>query len=415
MNLRIEIFLRKATLGVVSLSLSACATYQTKVDSSRTLLEEGRYKEAIEKLSVLAAEKSGDQLVYLLDYGTALSVAGQYEKSNQILLQAAQLIEELDYLSVSQFASSLALSEEMKQYQGDTFEKIFVHALLAFNFLSLGQKDSALVEARRINEKLQKYRNDQNVKDYNKVEFGSYLAGHIWEASGEFDSAYISFETTYKMNPSYPGIEADLIRTSKKSRRFDAYQKWKKKFATVLEDPLWYDPQAANLLVIFQQGWGPRKYPDPLDHRFPYLRPVQSQIQSCEVQLNQKPLGRTQLSYSITEASIQTLAEDRAAIVAKRVAAYATKEVLSDQIRQKDEALGALAQIFLHLSDRADVRQWSTLPSAIQLFRLSMKPQEGILTLHGVDRWGQLQPIIKDFGTQNFQARKTHFFIWRGF
>lgn len=406
-------FLKKAFFSGAFFCLIGCATYQTKVDSARELLRNGNSSAALDILRPLAEEKNGDQLVYLLDYGTALSIAGQFEKSNQVLLQAAQLIEEVDYLSVSRFAGSLALSEEMVQYRGDTFEKIFVHALLAFNFLSLDQRDSALVEARRINEKLQKYRNDQKVEDFKKVEFGNYLAGHIWEASGNFDSAYISFETTYKMNPSYPGIEMDLIRLSRKARRSESYQKWKKLYPGIEEDPNWYDPKSANLVVIFQQGWGPRKQADPYERRFPMLRKVSSQIQACQIEIGQEVIGTSNLSYSVADAAIDTLKEDRSALLAKKVAGYATKEVLSDQLRQKDEALGAVANLLMHISDRADVRQWSTMPESIHIYRKSLKPQDAKVTLRGIDQFNQVTGEVREFESLSFKPGQTRFLVWR--
>ncbi|MCB0385830.1 MAG: hypothetical protein KDD43_10595, partial [Bdellovibrionales bacterium] len=41
-----------------------------------------------------------------------------------------------------------------------------------------------------------------------------------------------------------------------------------------------------------------------------------------------------------------------------------------DQLRQKNETLGQLAWIGMNLADRADTRQWSTLPETFQIARM---------------------------------------------
>ena len=85
----------------------SCVTYQHKVDEARFMMERGQPVLAAKELAPLAQPKSIDQLVYLLDYGTALQLAGEYKKSNKIFLQADQLAEAKDYISISKQAISL--------------------------------------------------------------------------------------------------------------------------------------------------------------------------------------------------------------------------------------------------------------------------------------------------------------------
>ncbi|HRO66029.1 MAG TPA: hypothetical protein PL182_00540, partial [Pseudobdellovibrionaceae bacterium] len=241
-----------------SLGLLGCATYQTKVGAARSALADGNYEKALEDLKPLAMTPNDDQLVYLLDYGVALQVAGQVDESNKILMRADRLAEEVDYQSVSRIAGSLALNQEMIQYKGDTFEKIFINAYLAMNFLSQGKQDEALVEARRINEKYLKYRADEK-KDFELNSFSKYLSGLAWEADRRYDDAYIAYAETYKIDPTGETLPEDLIRSAKLARRNEAYQQWKKQFPDVQENPDWYDSKKGELVVLFQQGWGPRK------------------------------------------------------------------------------------------------------------------------------------------------------------
>ncbi|MFP5518274.1 MAG: hypothetical protein ACLGGX_00090 [Bdellovibrionia bacterium] len=375
-------------------------------------MEIGQPQEAVQRLKPLAEKESGDQLVYLLDYATALAIKGDLEESNRNFIKADKLAENLDYLSISKFTGSLVITEELNHYRGDTFEKIFINAHLALNFLSLNNLDSALVEARRINEKLQKYRANAEKENFKKNEFGIYLSAIMWEANRSFDDAYIAYENTYKINPNYPGIAQDLIRSAKLSKRMDAYKKWKERFPSVVENPDWYDSKKASVVVLAMQGWGPRKKFYEGDYRYPDLKRVFSQTQY--VQINwQDQFTTTNITYDVSNAAIETLNEDRGALIAKRISGYVAKEVLADQVRQKDENLGALVSLILNATDRADLRQWSTMPESIQVQRLYLNPGSYDFKLEGVNYYGGLTGEQKEIKGVALQERKTQFLVWR--
>lgn len=396
---------------LVSLNLVGCATYQSKVQGARDALVSRDYETAIKELKPLAEKENDDQLVYLLDYGVALQVAGRISESNNILLKADRLAEQIDYQSVSRIAGSLALSEEMVQYKGDTFEKIFINAYLAMNYLAIGQLDDALVEARRINEKYLKYRADEK-KSFEMNSFSKYLSALIWEADRKYDDAYIAYEETYKIDPSISTIREDLIRSAKLARRMDTYKDWKKKFPEVLEESSWYDKNLGELVVIYQQGWGPRKTANPNEFRLPVLMPVYSETQNALLTIQDKGY-RSREVYDVQKAAIDTLNEDQGILVAKRVAGIATKAVLSDQIRQKNELLGDLAWIAMNVADRADVRQWSMLPQTIQTIRVQLRPGKYKFFLQGLNF--SSTPTGENFEGQDVEIRagQKKFIVWR--
>lgn len=393
------------------LGLSGCASYQSKVHSAREALTRHEFPKAVEELKPLAEKESDDQLVYLLDYGVALQLAGRLKESNDVFLKADRLAELVDYQSISRIAGSLALSEEMVQYKGDTFEKIFINAYLAMNYLEMGNLDDALVEARRINEKYLKYRADEK-KSFELNSFSKYLSALVWEASRSYDDAYIAYNEAYKIDPTIATIGEDLIRSAKLARRTDMYQSWKKKFPEVKEDPSWYDKNLGELVVIYQQGWGPRKMPSQNEYRFPMLVPVPSETQRARLAVNNKVEVSREV-YDVQRAAIETLQEDQGILIAKRVAGLATKAVLSDQVRQKNELLGSLAWIALNVADRADVRQWSTLPQTIQTIRLRLPPGRYKFTLDGLNAGGALTGESLDNQEVEIKAGQKKFIVWR--
>lgn len=409
-----NLFVRKPTLWVgffLSTLLVSCATYQGKVEGARRALLHHDYQKALSELAPLAEKSDGDQLVYLLDYAVAQQLAGDLKGSNQTFLKAERLSEAVDYQSVSRVAGSLALNEEMVQYKGDTFEKVFINAFLAMNFLEMGDLDSALVEARKINDKYQKYRADEE-KSYALNPFSKYLSAIIWESNGNYDDAYIAYNDAYKIDPSIPTIAEDLIRSAKLARRMDSYNEWKKKFPQVVENPKWYDPSKGEVILLFQQGWGPRKVTAQNQYRFPALMPVRSQTQEAQIQIgNQKAV--TSSIYDVQSAAIKTLNEDQGILVAKRIAGLATKAVLADQVRQKDELLGSLMWIAMNVADRADVRQWSTLPQSIQIARLRLDPGVYQADIKGLDISGQITGEQLDQKNIPVRAGKNTFIVWR--
>lgn len=409
-----KVFLRRLMplMGLLFiLNLVGCATYQSKVQEARNALTRRDYDKSLSELKPLAEKEGDDQLVYLLDYGVALQVAGRIKESNQVFLKADRLAELIDYQSVSRIAGSLALNEEMVQYKGDTFEKVFINAYLAMNYLGIGQLDEALVEARRINEKYLKYRADEK-QNFELNSFSKYLSAVIWEASHNYDDAYIAYNEAYKIDPIISTIREDLIRSAKLARRMDAYREWKKKFPEVKEEDSWYDKSLGELVIIYQQGWGPRKTASPNEYRFPVLVPVYSETQSALLTIQNSNYSSHEV-YDVQRAATNTLNEDQSILIAKRVAGIATKAVLSDQIRQKNQLLGDLAWIAMNVADRADVRQWSMLPQTIQTIRVPLRAGKYKFYLQGLNASGV--PTGESFEGQDveIQTGQKKFIIWR--
>ncbi|WP_374076906.1 COG3014 family protein [Bdellovibrio bacteriovorus] len=394
-----------------TLNLLGCATYQNKVQDAREALVRRDYTKALADLKPLAEKENDDQLVYLLDYGVALQLSGKLKESNEIFLKADRLAELVDYQSISRIAGSLALNEEMVQYKGDTFEKIFINAYLAMNFLELGQLDDALVEARRINEKYLKYRADEK-KAFELNAFSKYLSAVVWEASRNYDDAYIAYNEAFKIDPTITTIREDLIRSAKLARRMDTYQSWKKQFPEVKEQPSWYEKNLGELIVIYQQGWGPRKVASANEYRFPSLMPVYSETQQARLDITQKSYLSREV-YDVQKAAIETLRDDQGILIAKRLGGIATKAVLSDQVRQKNELLGSLTWIALNVADRADVRQWSTLPQTIQMIRVQLPAGKYKFNIEGLNSSGGYTGESLETREVEIKSGQKKFVIWR--
>jgi hypothetical protein len=141
------------------------------------------------------------------------------------------------------------------------------------------------------------------------------------------------------------------------------------------------------------QGWGPRKQPRPENHIFPYLVSVTSRTQFLKAELldsDKKTVSQkfeSEPVYSVEKAAIATLDADYSSLVARRVGARVAKEVVADQIRQKDKLLGNLAWLAMVASERADLRQWSIFPKSVHVIRMPLDSGPKTIRLSGMDAY----------------------------
>jgi hypothetical protein len=358
-----------AAFAVSAASLSGCATYQTKVSEARQALAQQDPARAAGLLEPLAHKSSDDQLVYLLDYATALQEARRYKESAKAYEDAAKIADIQDYHSISKITASLVLSQEMVQYKGDDYEKVLIHAMNAVNYLEMNDLDEALVEVRDLNTMLYKFKVEAK-KNYDQNPFAFYLSALIYEANKNYDDALIAYKQAYEVAPRYAPIRQDLVRAAQNAQRSDELAKFKSEFPEVKLDK--QDHTQGELILVFQQGWGPRKVPRAESPRFPMLIPYGSNTQSAFLQAGGLQI-QTSPIFNVTDTAIRTLNDDYARLVGMRLAGIGAKAVIADQIGQKDRTLGAVAWLAMNLADRADVRQWSTLPQSFQIARLPLK------------------------------------------
>lgn len=95
-----------------------------------------------------------DGVLFFLDTGMLLHYAGEHRESTQRLGEAERLIEEYFTRSVTQAAATFLVNDTMRDYAGEDFEDIYLNVFKALNFVAEGQTESALVEVRRITNKL---------------------------------------------------------------------------------------------------------------------------------------------------------------------------------------------------------------------------------------------------------------------
>lgn len=409
-------------LSLLSLvSLVGCSTYQTKATSIRSHLRENRPEEAIKILEPLALKPSDDQLVWLLDYGMALQQAGRLEESTQIFLQANEIAKIQDYTSLSREIGSVIMNEGMVQYKGDDYEKLLIHVQLAQNFLLRGLYDDALVEVKAVDEMLTKFRVDAK-RDYEQNTYARYLSAIIWEAQRKYDDAYIDYKNVYSLDAGIELLKSDIIRSALQARFNEDVPDWKEKFGIEKKakvDQWWKDKEMGELVLLYQQGRTAVKRARPESPRFPGLYPVYALTQRARLDIEGGPTTKfstlTERIYSVEQVAIKTLDDDYGRLVAKRIGGVVAKEIVADQIRQKDELLGFIAWVALHVTDQADTRQWSTLPATFQVARIPLKAGVYKYSVTGLSYDGAPSGESQDTKEVAIMPGKKTFVMWRSF
>lgn len=145
----------------------------SSVDAS---LENGQYESAYEDVSSASKKIYGkhDEVLRNLDLGVLSHYAGSTERSNTELEQAERLIEEYSATSITQAMASAVVNDNVKDYEGEFYEDIYINILKCINYLMQGSLDEAFVEIRRFDNKLREFTvNSQTVLENARRSLGS--------------------------------------------------------------------------------------------------------------------------------------------------------------------------------------------------------------------------------------------------
>ena len=399
MSLPVALLLRGLFLLALLGATWGCATYPQIIQEGVTHARAGQWSLSQQHFEQLSADENDrNRLAYLMEWGSVLQASGDYQKSSQIFDQAHRLSDQMDYISISNVTMATLGSEEMIQYQGESFEKLMINAMSALNYMALQNTESALVEARRIDLKIKRFRQSKR-DNFEFNPFATYLSAILYESEGNWDSAFIEYKRTFDLTHDNPFVVEDLNRMAPKAQRLDrlAAEKIPKPGSSLrYQHPECLKKKdCGELLVFYLYGLGPQK--TFLTQMTPILTPstYQAQHLRCDFPLLPATFFSTLSIYNIEQVAIQTLAADQAAYALRRIGARVAKEVVAEQIRQKNEGLGQLALLAMILSDRADLRQWRMLPAGVGMARLQLPVGEWELNCRLLDRglgpldWGQ--------------------------
>ncbi|HEX7043029.1 MAG TPA: hypothetical protein VF203_00305 [Burkholderiales bacterium] len=390
-------------LGVMAgcLLAAGCATWTQSFREIERHLAAERYAEALEAL-----ERQGDAdrepLLYQLNKGMLLHMAGRYAASNDAFEQAKRLIEHYSALSLREQGAMFVINDAASAYAGEEHEHVLVHLYAALNYLALGDRTGARVEALQVDLRLREQA-ARGGSDYVESAFARYLAGMIYEDLGEWSDALIAYRKSYEAYQRYrerygigipEPLKHDLLRLTQYLGLRDEQRRYQEAFG-IAE---WTDHAAwrrqGELVFILHNGLAPTKQEqvaavlDPTSGHYyaialPYYRPSPPAIRAARLEVNGIAV-ETEVYEDVQALAKRTLDLKMPAITARALARMVVKARIAKAAREQarrsnDNSLAGLllsltTEVATVVTERADTRSWATLPSNIQLARIALPP-----------------------------------------
>ncbi|SNS73983.1 hypothetical protein SAMN05421640_1059 [Ekhidna lutea] len=425
---------RKAFLNFVIILLitSGCASfYQINYEFNKNF-EEGNIEEAASILDQnKRAAKSKTRFLYYANQGVVEHLLGNYEASNEWLEQAYIFGEDYqkNYLN---FAASYFLNPNLIVYPGEDHEHLILLYYKALNFLKMKDYESALVECRRLNQRLlelgDKYRSENK---YQKDAFINNLMGIIYDASGDYNNAFIAYRNSLNIYQneyaemfglSAPEqLKKDLLRTGTLAGFQSEVDQYSQEFGmSYTSQPaseggelvfFWHnglapvkDEWSINFVaikgsggqIIFQNDEYGLNFPffydtgedgnasitDITGTRVAFPKYVEREpfFQSASLELDNYfyPVEKAE---DLNAIAFKTLRERMLEELGKGLLRVALKKTIEKEVRKEDETIGFLVGIMNFASEQADTRNWQTIPHSIHYTRVPLKEGENNVKL----------------------------------
>ncbi|MBL7835722.1 MAG: hypothetical protein JNK18_17325 [Cyclobacteriaceae bacterium] len=417
----------KKSIIIVSLMMlvSACASFYEASTSFNEQFENGNIDQALTELkSDKQYQKSNVQFLYYLNLGLLRSMKGDYVKSNKAFERAYLFGEDYKVNYLAEAASYLT-NPTITVYRGEDHEHLMPLYYKALNFLKMNQYEEALVECRRLNIRLQQLSDKyKNPKKYQRDAFIHNLMGIIYQANGDWNNAFIAYRNaleiydedyTTMFNLSAPDqLKKDLLISAWHMGFTEEYNTFRDKFGWSDFNPA--KQPDADLVFFWHNGLGPVKSewsinfaitggPENLfvlenegqTMSFPFQvydkdeRSSLSDLRMFRVAFPkyvERPLyfnrgeittaGQTyplQVAEDINQIAFKSLQDRMALEFSKTLIRAALKKAAEESLRKESKGWGAVLGAVNAFTEKADTRNWQTLPHSIAYTRVPL--QEG--------------------------------------
>ena len=209
---------------------------------------------------------STNRLLYLMERGMTLHLAGHYAESNSVLEEADHLVDELYTRRLRKEALSFFVNDTTRAFRGDPFEQVMVNVVKALNYAALGELNEALVEARKIDHRLNVLSDQVENTAYHEDPFARYLTGMLYEATGDLNNSFIGYQKAFQAYqvarpwlhvPVPHGLQESLLRVSRQLSLNVEHAEYQRLFPNIMEQATISEAQA-QVVVLGLFGRAPR-------------------------------------------------------------------------------------------------------------------------------------------------------------
>lgn len=435
------------------LLLTSCASYYEVNYEFNKNFEQGNLEAAEKVLDANKKISKGKaQFLYYVNQGVVNAMTGDLEESNN-WFEKAYLFGEDYQKNYASEAASFLVNPNTVTYRGEDHEQLLLLYYKAINLLKMKEYESALIECRRLINRLNtlsdKYKSD---KKYKQDAFIHNLMGIIHEAGGDYNNAFIAYRNAYNIYENdYKelfGLDAplqlkeDLLRAAALTGFYDQLDFYERKFEMKYQKK----EMDGGLVFFWHNGLGPVKdewsvnftaidggtgfvtfVNEDYDFSFPYA--VSNADQKAQITdlrifrvafpkyLERKPYfdqavlvadqGRypLELAEDVNKIAFKTLEERMLQEFGKGLLRAAVKKSIEMAIRgqsseedgdtkkseeekrneKKEEALreglSMLVGIVNAATEKADTRNWQTIPHGIYYSRVPLETGMNVVTL----------------------------------
>jgi hypothetical protein len=434
----------KASIALgLMLFLFSCASYNDKIVSYYKQVKEGNYAEAGRELDKNALlQKPRNKLLFLMERGKISHLNGDYSGSNNYFNEADSILESGNG-GVGDALVGTLVNPMTQSYKGEDFEKFMVNYYKALNYIYLNEPDEAVVEARRITLQSQRQGEKFNDKDnrYSRDAFALTLQGLIYESIDDQNNAFIAYRNAIEVyqsaeNRTWYGttipltLKKDVMRMAAKNGFESELIRFEKLF------DIKYSPDTSSkggeLVFFWENGVAPVKQQEEFFFSLikssngslvfsnggnifiPYEGSEDIGLNSVSSLRATFPKYVAQPSYytnatlsnaadtvsfekteDINELAFATLEQRFVKEMTKTLSRLAVKKSAEYLLKASSkgsgkngqnntllEGLGFGMQLYSLLSEKADTRNWQSLPNEINYTRIPLHEGENTLVLH---------------------------------
>ncbi|MDF2529261.1 MAG: hypothetical protein K0Q57_141 [Gammaproteobacteria bacterium] len=454
-------FLKQVGLIAISLLLAGCAStsvfspYPEQMQSVRSNLNPSGYAASIKNLKQKV--QSADKDLYGMELGRVQQLAGNYQASIKSYgavindVQQQQLAAKIRGSSILSQTGSLMTNDNSLPYQVKGYELIFLLNYQALNYLAVGDVQDAMVSIRQSDQQLQwfvsqhqydiqqaqaiskqngwsfdpfsygpckpAYDLANQVNDPMQNAFAYYLSGILYEATGDYNDAFISMQNALNVAPNNSYVRSKLLeilveRGSSQSQ----INQYLKQFGQSQAPSI--PPNSGQVVVIYEQGLVPPMQSSSFPLNFQgisqiFVFPVYQApsgippVLGVSLQKNNSStlLGQTQEAVNVQALAAKTLVDEYPIIFIREALRLATQASVltapkNHSQNQSEQLINSLAaSLYMSLMAGADLRSWLTLPNTVQVFQAYLQPAQISLILS--------QGELKQTVPVNIQANKT--------
>jgi uncharacterized protein len=255
---------------VIGLCLSGCVHPSTRYALVEDSLRAGDTLRAVQIIEQSEREYGSEsRVLYEMDRGMTLHVAGQYQASNTILDQAEDEVDRLYTRRATTETKAFLTNDSKLPFEGDPYEQTMINVVKALNYAAMGNWTEALVEARRIDHRLNVLTDRTGLKEgYRDDAFARYLSGLLYEISGDLNNAFIAYRKAYELygtvrswaHVALPSLlRADLLRMTEALHLAQEHEEYKREFPDVVWRPYEETKELGQIVLVSHNGRSPRK------------------------------------------------------------------------------------------------------------------------------------------------------------